>query len=169
MAHRVLDVLTARGTVTPAGTAEQALYSYAFPAHFWRPGKVVRASLSSTVIDQNSTDTVTARVRFGAAALTGTAIATSAAIDAAANDIHVANVEIVCRTIDADGVGTFYARATQNDPDATGTVAVDGYAVAEITAINTTAPTYLGYTAQWSVSSAANDAAADYALVEEIV
>jgi hypothetical protein len=56
-----------------------------------------------------------------------------------------------------------------NDPDATGTVGVDGYAVAEIGSIDTKASTFLGYNVVFSGASADNELACDFALVEEIV
>ena len=56
-----------------------------------------------------------------------------------------------------------------NDPDATGTIAVDGYGPTVLTTFAQTAPTYLTYAADWSVAHADNEVACEIAIIEEIV
>ena len=162
---KLLSVATAAGSDHENSTDEGALFTQTFPANYWTVGKVVVMHVGAIVSDNNSTDTAIMRVRFGAAALTGTIIGASAAVDSEDGDVHCAQVTLVCRSIGT--AGSFVAMAQMNDADATGTVAVDGYGPVVISSINTTAATYLSYNADWSVAHADNEVACELAVVWE--
>jgi hypothetical protein len=161
---RLIAVLIAAGADHENTTTEGPVYDHTFPANFWTPGKVVRATLGAIVSDNNSTDTLTMLVRVGATAAGGTAVATSAGVDAADGDVHMAIVEITCRSVGATGV--LAVVVTMNDPDATGTINMKGYGPVLVT-VDTTAATHLGYMADWSVAHADNEVACEYATVWE--
>lgn len=161
---RLLHAATAAGTTHTDSTDEAALASYAFPANFWQVGKVVRAKAAIVVADNNSTDTLTLKTRFGASALAGTAVATSGAIDAVDGDLSVVDIEITCRAVGA--AGSFAVSVLQADPDAAG-ISVEAY-FAVVTAIDTTAATYVAVTADWSVAHADNQVAAQSWTVIEL-
>ena len=145
----------AAGTTHTNSIVEAVLSSYEFPANFWQVGKVVKARCLATVGSSNSTDTLTVVARFGAAALTGTAIGTTTALDVANADLCVVDVELVCRTVGASGVIVATVLISQ---DAAGTAAQGHGSV--VTAIDTTAATYFGLTADWSVAHADNQVTA---------
>jgi hypothetical protein len=149
---KLLSVETAAGTAHTNSTDEAVLGSYTFPAYFWQPGKVVKARAAVRATATNSTDTLTCYVRFGAAALTGTAIYTSAAVDVADDDIFVADIQITCR--DADASSTLVCSVIGCNPDATGEAADIEFTI--VSTVDTTAATYLGITGDWSVASASN-------------
>lgn len=149
---QLYSVETAAGTAHTNSTDEAVLGSVEFPANWWQAGKVVRARAVVRVTDNNSTDTLTLYARFGAAALTGTAFYTSAAVDSADSDIAVLDIELVCR--DSDSSSTFVTSAFGCNPDAAGEAA-DVHA-SLISSVDCTASTYLGITGDWSVAHADN-------------
>jgi hypothetical protein len=164
MGLRLLSVLAAAGTLSTAVDTEELLWSHAFPANFWQVGKVVKVSLSSTTSNSNSTDTLTVRGRVGAAALTGTAVFASGAVDQANDDDGVLDLEITCRSIGATGV--LLVKAIGSDVDAPHSKLL-GAASTSVT-VDTTAATYVGYTSQWSVAHANNDHGLSAAVVTEL-
>lgn len=168
---RVREVRVAEGTEHENTTTEGPLHQHAFPAGFWKAGKVVEFEFGAIVNDNNSTDTLTCLIRFGADGSTlanDTAIATSAAVDVADGDVHVARGTLVCRSVTAAGVAVLVGQVFMNDPDATGTIAVDGYGPVVISSVNTLAATYLTYAADWSVAHADNEVACALAIVKEL-
>ena len=151
---QLISVQSAAGDTLTNATAETVLGSHTFPANFWRPGKVVKARALVTIPATNSTDTLTGRVRFGAAALTGTAIAATSALDVANDDLIVADVELVCRSVGS--AGSIVATVLLSE-DAAGTAA--GARGQVVASVDTTAATYLGVTGEWSVANAGNQCA----------
>jgi hypothetical protein len=143
------------GTTHTNSTDEAVLASYAFPANFWQVGKVVKARALVSCASTNGTDTATVVARFGAAALTGTSIGTSTALDVANGDLNVIDVELVCRSVGSAGVIVATVLLSQ---DAAGTAAQGHGSV--VSSVDTTAATYLGITADWSAASASNQIAA---------
>lgn len=160
---KLFSVETAQGTVHTNSTDEAVLGSVTFPARWFQPGKVIKARAMVRAVSTNSTDTLTLYARFGAAALTGTAIYTSAAVDVADDDISVIDIEIVCR--DADSSSTFAAVCIGSDCDAAG-IATDAQA-SMLTAVDCTAALYLAITGDWSVAHADNQAALESLTVFE--
>jgi hypothetical protein len=149
----LLYALLAAGTVHSNSTDEAVLGSYEFPRGFWQAGKVVRGRALVRTTSSNATDTLTVYLRFGAVALTGTAVVTTGAVDQANGDGCVIDFEFVCR--DADDSSEIVATAYAPDPDADG-IAVKSY-FELLTGVDTEASTYLAVTADWSVAHADND------------
>lgn len=162
---RPLAVQVAAGVDHENSTTEGSIFTHAFPANFWQVGKVVKADLGCIVSDNNSTDTLTLALRLGAAALTGTAFATSAAVDVADGDVGLASVTLMCRSVGATGV--VVASAILSEADATGTISTKAFGPVLVT-VDTTAASYLAYTADWSVAHADNEVACEMAAVYEI-
>ncbi len=158
----VIYAQAAAGTTHTNSTDEAVLCSATFPANFWQAGKVVKARALVTVDSSNSTDTLTAVARFGAAALTGTAIGTTSALDVADADLVVCDVELFCRT--GGSAGVIVATVLMSE-DAAGTAA--GAHGSVVTAVDCTAATYVSVTGDWSVAHADNQATAQSFVVLE--
>jgi hypothetical protein len=152
-ALKLISADVADGTTHSNSTDEAVLASYVFPANFFTSGKVIKFDCALEVPSSNATDTLTVRVRFGPTTLTGTALATSSAVDSANSDVCAITGTIVCR--DADSSGTIVAMIFLNDPDATGQ-ATESY-VAEVSSLDFTAAQRLEVTGDWSVAHADND------------
>jgi hypothetical protein len=152
---KLISSLAAAGDTLTNSTDETVLASHEFPADFWQAGKVVRARALVTIPSTNSTNTLQTRVRFGAAALTGTAIGTTSDLDVADGDLVVADVELFCRT--AGSAGVIVATVLVSE-DAAGTAAGGHGQV--VSSVDTTSATYLGITGEWSAANASNQCAA---------
>ena len=87
------------------------LFSYNIPANTIEKGDIVRIKVYCTVVDSNSTDTLTPILNFG-----GTAIATGAALDVADSDIVYAWADVHCTATGSSG--------TLTSMDTTGNLAV---------------------------------------------
>jgi hypothetical protein len=164
MSMRLLSQSSAVGSTLTNATAETVLASYEFPANFWTAGKVVDVDALVTVPSTNSTDTLTVRGRFGAAALTGTAVCTTGAVDAVNGDIAPVKIRLACRSV-TNGVGVIVAIA-QTVMDAPGTAL--GAHGQVLSSVDVTAKSYVGITGQWSVASASNQCANEMLVVSEI-
>lgn len=127
--------------------------SMAIPANTLKAGDVLRVRAALKVTDNNSTDTLTTVLRFGAAALTGTAVVTTAAVDSADNDVVYFDADIVIREIGASG--KFAACGVQAN-GVPGTVTAKPFVLAE-TAIDTTVENFISVTSDWSVAHADNE------------
>ena len=77
------------------------LFSYYIPANKLEVGDIVRIKVFCTVIDTNSTDTLTPILKFG-----GTAIATGAALDVADDDIVYAWADVHVTATGSSGTMT---------------------------------------------------------------
>lgn len=164
MGARVLSISTAAGATHTDSTDEAVLASYTCPANFWQTGKVLHLHGYLRCLSTNSTDTLTVKVRVGATTLTGTAIATSGAIDVANNDVTVYDIWLTCR--DADSSGTLACSAALNNPDAA--TSLIGYGT-EVSSLDFTAALLVEVTGDWSVASASNQVANQQLVVTEIV
>jgi len=145
-------------------TTTEAIFdeNYTIPANTLAVGDTIKIRAFGTVTDSNSTDTLTCYLRIGG--LTGTAIATTAAVDVADSDIFVFDSVLTIRTIGA--TGTVVGSTSYQDPDAAGT-APKWSTLAE-TAIDTTADQQVCVSADWSVAHADNEANLDQLVVEVI-
>jgi hypothetical protein len=127
--------------------------SYSIPANTLKAGDVFRVRCALKVTDNNSTDTLTTTLRLGTAALTGTAVIATAAVDSADNDVVYFDVDIVIRSIGASG--KFAACGVQAN-GVPGTVTAKPFVLAE-TAIDTTVANFISVTSDWSVAHADNE------------
>lgn len=146
---KLLAAATAAGPVLTDSTAETVLGSHEFPANWWTAGKVVKARAVVRTLDDNSTNTLTIRARFGAAALTGTVVGVTAAVDQSPDDVSVLDIELVCRSPSDSEAGVVVGSAIASDPDGPGTA--KGHA-AVVTALDLTASTVLAVTGAWSAA-----------------
>ena len=147
---------------------EGALFQETFPANFWQPGKAVRFHGSAIVNDQNSTDTLTMRIRFGDDGTTVTnddALGVSNAVDVADADVAMVDGVLICEDV-GDGTYRLVGSGVISDADASDLLV--NHFVAVSTAFDPADPTYLSYTADWSVAHADNEVAGRSWLVEEL-
>jgi hypothetical protein len=160
---RPLSILTAAGTAHSNSTDEAVLASHVFAAYTFAAGKVYRVTGSVRATSTNSTDTLTAVLRLGAVALTGTALATTGAVDATNNDVFSFDVEIVPR---ADGASVA-VRGTASILGAAGTV-THRAVHAIVSSLDFEAALSVAVTADWSVASASNSVQAETFNVYEV-
>lgn len=166
--HTILTATAVIGDEHENTTTEGALRQYAFPANFWRPGKVVRFHGTALVLDQNSTNTLTMRVRFGDDGSTVTnddALAVSNAVDVADNDVAIVDGTLVCEDV-GDGTYRVVGSGFISDPDASDHIV--NHFVTVSTAFDPASATYLSYTADWSAAHADNEVASRSWLVAEL-
>lgn len=160
----VLDI--ADGTTSESSSSEQVLKSHSIPARAPQAGKAFRFSAAVRTTNENSTDTLTLKVRLGPTTLTGTTLVSTGAVDQVDNDISQITGTIVFR--DVDGASVIEAWGTYTDPDAEG-IAVKAWAE-KITSLDLDPPaaTLLELTATWSAAHADNDCAVVGWIVEEL-
>lgn len=159
---RVFDVLSDRQAEVENTTTEGSLAQTSFPAGFWSDaGKVIMFHGAMTVVDNNSTDTATLRVRFGTDGSTlsnDDAVAASAAVDVADADLSMVRGTAVCRDV-GDGTRQLVFSGTMSDSDAAGLLVRDFMLVS--TAFDPAVATYLTWSLTWSVAHADNEAACE--------
>ena len=80
------------------------IFSYYIPADKLEEGDIVRIKVFGTVVDSNSSDTLTPILKFG-----GTAIATGAALDVADSDIVFAEADVHVTATGSSGTCTAIA------------------------------------------------------------
>jgi len=170
MAFNLLSAQIAEGTEVENTTTEGALASHTFGANALQVGKVYMITGSCVVNDNNSTDTLTLRLRFGASAApaSNTAVVATAAIDSADGDVAVFMAFLAVRSIGTAGSVVIHGTICQADAEAVGTTPMFGFHQV-ITSLDTTAALYLQYSAEWSVAHADNEVAATSFIVTEIV
>jgi hypothetical protein len=143
-------------------TTTEAIFdkSYTLPANSLKAGDVIRIRASVLVTDNNSTDTLTLVLRIGG--LAGTAIATTAAVDVADNDVGYIDADVVVRTIGASGTASGHGVQALGVP---GTVTAKPFHKASFT-LDTTATQVICVSADWSVASADNEANLENFVIE---
>lgn len=142
---------TAAGSALTNSTSETVLGSATLPASSLVAGAVLRFQALVKVTANNSTTTLTVRVRLGGTTLTGTALVASTATDTAANNILLVQGELVARAAPAAsaaivGSGWF------SEPAAAGGAAKSWSLDAANFATN--AALLLEVTGQWSAADA---------------
>ena len=130
--------------------------SYNIPANTLEVGDIVRIKVFCTVIDSNSTDTLTPILNFG-----GTAIATGAALDVADDDIVYAWADVHVTATGSSGTMT---AVSEIRTDALGAVHVIG--ATSLTSKDTTAKIAVALNVDWSVAHADNEVRIDAFSVE---
>lgn len=122
--------------------------SYTIAANTLRVGDVIRITAQATVNDNNSTDTLTLKLKIGS-----TIIVATAAVDVADGDVGLIVADLVIRSIGASG--TFVASGTQA-LGVPGTVTAKPFFKGSTT-VDTTAAQAITVTATWSVAHADNE------------
>ena len=138
-------------TTTAAG-----IFSYTIPANTLEVGDIVRIKVFCTVIDSNSSDTLTPILNFG-----GTAIATGAALAVADNDIVYAWADVHCTATGSSGTCTAIAEIRS---DALGAVHVIGQTA--LTSMDTTGGLAVALNVDWSAAHADNEVRIDTVSIE---
>lgn len=165
---RLLSLLLAAGTALSNSTTETVLGSVELPAGSLQANKVYQVRYSVRVTAQNSTDTLRVRLRVGPTTLTGTAVADSAAVDAAVDDVVVGAVDIVPRSGNPSTSGTVVAKGVATTLGAAGTVTARA-AHAIVSSLDTKGATQrIEVTGVWSVANAGNSAQLESLEVYEV-
>lgn len=161
-----LKVQTAKaaGTAHVNSTDEAVLGSYTIKANTLHAGKGIQVYFCGRVIDNNSTDTLTIRIRIGPTTLTGTAVYTSTAVDSEDGDVFVGWLMLKSRGLGDDQ--TVVAYGACNDPDAT--LEAAQHFAALITNLDTNVDNLIEITADWSVAHADNEVQLEDLTVFEI-
>lgn len=151
MGARIIWMDTAAGTAHSDSTTEASIARKAFAAGELLPGTVIDFECLARATSTNSTDTLTMTVRWGTSSTvtSNTAVATSGAVDAANDDIHIVRGRLHVQTT-TRAIITVYLP----DPDAEGVTSVEQYS--EILTIAAGTAYYLDVTADWSAASASN-------------
>jgi len=132
------------------------IFSYYIPANKLEIGDIVRIKVFGTVVDQNSSDTLTPILKFG-----GTAIATGAALDVADDDIVYAWADVHVTATGSSGTMTAISEIRT---DALGAVHVIGQTA--LTSMDTTGTLQIVLNVDWSAAHADNEFRIDAASVE---
>ena len=132
------------------------IFSYYIPANKLEIGDIVRIKVFGTVVDQNSSDTLTPILKFG-----GTAIATGAALDVDDDDIVYAWADVHVTATGSSGTMTAISEIRT---DALGAVHVIGQTA--LTSMDTTGTLQIVLNVDWSAAHADNEFRLDSASVE---
>ena len=132
------------------------LFSYTIPPNTLEVGDIVRVKVFCTVVDSNSTDTLTPILNFG-----GTAIATGAALDVADSDIVYAWADVHVTAIGSSGTMT---AVSEIRTDALGAVHVIG--ATNLSSKDTTGGLAVALNVDWSVAHADNEVRIDAVSIE---
>jgi len=147
------DVAVAAGTPHTNSTDEAVLDSYSIPANTLKAGTVMRIQALVRVTDNNSTDTLTCRLRLGPTTLTGTALLTTAAVDSADADVWVLDYTFVARAAPG-ATASCVGHGFDAGPDTIGTASLSTFMAP--TNFATNGILFLELTADWSVAHAEN-------------
>ena len=139
-----------------ATTDAADIFSYTIPANKLEKGDIVRIKVFCTVVDNNSSDTLTPILNFG-----GTAIATGAALDVDDNDIVYAWADVHVTAVGSSGTMTAIAEIRT---DALGATHVIG--ATNLTSKDTTAGIAVALNVDWSGANADNEVRIDAVSVE---
>ena len=132
------------------------LFSYMIPANKLEVGDIVRIKVFCTVVDSNSTDTLTPILKFG-----GTAIATGAALDVADDDIIYAWADV---HVTASGSSGTMTAISEMRTDALGATVVIGQTA--LTSKDTTGTLAVALNVDWDAAHADNEVRIDAVSIE---
>ena len=132
------------------------LFSYTIPANKLELGDIVRIKVFCTVVDSNSTDTLTPILNFG-----GTAIATGAALDVNDDDIIYAWADVHVTATGSSGTMTAISELRT---DALGATVIIGQTA--LTSMDTTGTLQVVLNVDWSAAHADNEVRIDAVSVE---
>lgn len=163
--NRIVNDQTTGSTLTNS-TSETVLKSHSFAANFLQAGNSYAFRAAVRCPSTNSTDTLTVKARLGGTTLTGTVIATTAAIDVANDDTAVITGEFTITAVGSAGTGN--ATSLTSGPDAAGIATGSGTSVA-LSSLDTTAAILLEITGTWSAASASDQCACYHLTIDEIV
>ena len=154
------------GTTTASSTAENMCSQYTIPANTLVAGSTVRVRFAVVSADENGSDTLIVRLRFGSNGSTMTSdteCAVNTAVDQADADFSVGDMVVQCRTKGSSGTGVAFG--TIADSDALGSKLVSAQFEPSFT-INTTVANYVSVTTTWDASHADNEATTQAFIVD---
>jgi hypothetical protein len=134
-------------------TTAADLFSYTIPANKLEVGDIVRIKVFCTVVDSNSSDTLTPILNFA-----GSAIATGAALDVADSDVVYAWADVHVTS------ATAMTAVSEIRTDALGATVV--IAATNLSSKDITADIAVALNVDWSVAHADNEVRIDSASVE---
>ena len=137
-------------------TDDANLFSYQIEPDKLELGDIVRIKVFCTVVESNSTDTLTPILKFG-----GTAVAAGAALDVAVDDIVYAWADVHVTATGSSGTMTAISEIRT---DALGAVHVIGQTA--LTSMDTTGTLQIVLNVDWSAAHADNEFRLDSASVE---
>tara|TARA_R110002020_G_scaffold3855_2_gene16977 strand:+ start:516 stop:1067 length:552 start_codon:yes stop_codon:yes gene_type:complete len=156
--------IVAAGTTTASSTTESVCSQYTIPANTLVAGSTVRVRFAVLTADNNGSDTLIVRLRFGSAGTgSDTECAVSTAVDQVDADFSVGDMVIQCRTAGSSGTGVAFG--TIADSDALGSKLVSAQFEPSFT-INTTVANYVSVTTTWDASHADNEATTQAFIVD---
>ena len=129
---------------------------YSIPADKLEVGDIVRIKVFCTVLDNNSSDTLTPVLNFG-----GTAIATGAALNVDDNDIIYAWADVHVTAVGSSGAMTSICELRTDALGATSVISA-----VNLSSKDTTAPIDIALNVDWSVAHADNEVRIDAFSVE---
>jgi hypothetical protein len=132
------------------------LFSYYIPANKLEVGDIVRIKVFCTVVDSNSSDTLTPILNFGSSA-----IATGAALDVADDDIIYAWADV---HVTASGSSGAMTAISEIRTDALGGTVVIGQTA--LTSKDTTSTIPVALNVDWSAAHADNEVRIDAVSIE---
>lgn len=166
---KLISVRTSDGTAHTNSTTEAVLDSVKIAAGSLQAGKVFRFRGKVRATAENSTDTLTVLATVHtSAAIGGTTIGTSGAVDAAANDVVYYDIDLIPQSAAGSSAGTIEVQGTMTALGAEGTVTARAVHQA-LSSINYLADQYFVITGDWSVASASNSCVAESCVAEELI
>jgi hypothetical protein len=153
------------GTTHADSTTEASLARKVFSANALSPGKIFRFTGAFRVYDNNSTDTLVPRVRFGTTSATpasNTECGVGLAVDVADDDVFLVDGYLHVQTTTR---AVIYGFLTDCDAEASRLVGT----FFEILTIAADTQYYLDITADWSVAHADNEVQSEAWAVYEVV
>lgn len=164
---KIFSNAVADGTALTNTTTETPLDSVLLPAGTLQSGKVFRWQGKVRATATNSTDTLNVKLyTHTSAAIGGTAIGQSGAVDVADNDVVYWDLTVIPQSAAGSSAGTIEVIGLVTAPGAEGT-ATARVAHHQVTSVNYLADLYLVCTGTWSVASASNSCVAEASLVIE--
>ena len=169
--HRTLVNKPAAGTALSASSTETVLQTGTLKAGTLLAGKRLRISAKVRATATNAADTLTVRVRMGSVTLTGTALCTTAATDAANDDVIGVDVDLVVRSV------AYHGTAATVSVVASGSLSgIAAEAVGTLRTVHEIKTDYDGavdlfveVTGQWSSANAGNSCQSEHFTIEELV
>jgi len=161
---KLVDSFTqvAASSALTASSTETSLGSFSIPANRLRAGTRIKVRAMVKATATNSTDTLTVKLYFNG--ITGTAVASTGALDATNNDLALIDMELVIRTVGASGTVVAAGMATIG-PAASATLKP---VILDSSTIDTTIAQVIAVSGQWSTTSGGNSCRLDVMSVEVV-
>lgn len=161
----VLANPTSAGTALTNSTTETVLASTTLAPYSLQPGKVYHLHGTVIATATNSTDTLTVNIEVGPTTLTGTAVATTGAVDVADNNVMAFDIWFTVRNASSASVVIASGTGTILGAEGTATSRV----VYESLSLDNSVTQRVEVTGTWSVASASNSCRSDQFILTELI